>query len=239
MPFNVGGNILDYGDVKYFNNLDIVRDSLVTYVNAGIAASYYTGSISTWNDLSGNGYNGTLNNGPTFVTASGGAIVCDGSDDDVSFGNILSINKFTLCLWVYPGSTQTTYADIIDNNHRGGTSYVCQQEVSNTNQYSFGVGDSGAGSNTGLFTLTANQWVFLTFTYDLGVKGYNNGVLFATGAAAGNPTYTGIETLRLAEWGGGGRNWNGRYGLFIAYNRALTATEVLQNFNATRTRFGI
>jgi hypothetical protein len=216
----------------------IVTNNLILHLDAGNKNSY-SGSGTLWTDLTGNGYNGTLNNGASFNSSNGGSIVLDGTDDDISFGNILSINKFTISLWVYPGTTQTTYADIIDNNHRGGTSFVLQQDVSNTNVYGFGVGDGASGSSTGNFTLTANQWVNLTFTYDLGVRGYRNGVIFATGAAAGNPNYTGIETLRLGEWGGGGRNWNGRYGSFLAYNRALSATEVFQNYSVQKSRFGL
>jgi hypothetical protein len=238
MAFNVGGNNITYNHINYYNNLNIVRDSLLTYVDAGIIASY-SGSGTTWTDISNNSKNGTLTNGPTFVTGSGGAIVLDGSDDTIEFGSSFSINTFSICVWVNAGSTQGVYADILDNNHRGGTSYVCQQDYTNTNQFGFGVGDGSAGSSTSVFTLTANTWYFLTFTFQNQTKGYINGTLFSTGAVCGNPVYTGIESFRLGGWGGGGRNFNGKYGSMIFYTRALSATEVLQNFNATRTRFGI
>lgn len=238
MPLNISGSIVNSAIASTLSYKNIITRGLIVHLDASAIDSYpQTGT--TWFDISGQTNNGILNNGPTFNSGNGGSIVLDGSDDDISFGNILSINQFTFNLWVYPGSTQTTYADIIDNNHRGGSSYVCQQEVNSTNQYSFGVGDGASGSNTGLFTLTANQWVCLTFTYNLQVRGYINGALFGTGAVAGNPNYTGIETFRLGEWGGGGRNWNGRYGNFMAYNRALAASEVLQNYNVQKSRFGL
>jgi len=238
MPLNISGSIVNSAIASTLSYKNIITRGLIVHLDASAIDSYpQTGT--TWFDISGQTNNGTLNNGPTFNSANGGSIVLDGADDDISFGNILSINQFTLSLWVYPGSTQTTYADILDNNHRGGTSYVIQQDFTNTNQYTFGVGDGGSGSTTSIFTLTANQWVHLTFTYNLQTKGYINGSLFSTGLSAGNPNYTGIETLRLGEWGGGGRNWNGRYGNFMAYNRALAASEVLQNYNVQRSRFGL
>jgi hypothetical protein len=238
MPVDINGNIISNAVATGLRYKDIVTRGLIVHLDASAIDSYpQTGT--TWYDISTNTNNGTLNNGPTFNSANSGSIVLDGTDDDISFGNILSINTFTLSLWVYPGATQTTYADILDNNHRGGTSFVCQQNFSNTNQYSFGVGDNSSGSGTSLFTLTANTWTLLTFTNQNQVKGYINGSLFSTGAVCGNVYYTGIETFRLGEWGGGGRNWNGRYGNFMAYDRALAASEVLQNYNVQKSRFGL
>jgi hypothetical protein len=238
MPLDISGSVISKAVATGLRYKDIVTRGLIVHLDASAIDSYpQTGT--TWYDISTNTNNGTLNNGPTFNSANNGSIVLDGTDDDISFGNILSINTFTLSLWVYPGATQTTYADILDNNHRGGTSFVCQQNVNATNQYGFSVGDGGAGSDVGLFTLTANQWTHLTFTFNSQAKGYTNGSLFGTGASIANPYYTGIETFRLGEWGGGGRNWNGRYGNFMAYNRALAASEVLQNYNVQKSRFGL
>jgi hypothetical protein len=236
MPFNIGGNTITSNHIKYYNN--IVRDSLLTHVDANITASY-NGTDTAWTDLSGNNKNGTLTNGPTFTSTNGGAIILDGTNDTIEFGTSFSINTFTICVWVNPGSTQPTYADIFDNNHRGGTSFVCQQNVSSTNEFSFGVGDTLSGSGTSLFTLTANTWTFLSFTNQNQVKGYINGSLFSTGAVCGNVFYSGIESFRLGGWGGGGRNFNGKYGSFLFYTRALSAVEVLQNYNSQRARFGL
>lgn len=238
MPFNIGGNIITNSHIKYYNDLNIVRDSLYSYVDANIVDSY-NGSGTTWTDISGNSRHGTLANGPTFVTGSGGAIVLDSSDDTVEFASSFSINTFSICVWVNAGSSQNVYADIFDNNHRGGSSYVCQQNYTSTNEFGFGVGDGASGSSTSLFTLSTGTWTFLSFTFQNQTKGYINGVLFSTGATCGDPYYSGIESFRLGGWGGGGRRFNGRYGSMIFYSRALTATEILQNFNATRTRFGV
>jgi hypothetical protein len=87
--------------------------------------------------------------------------------------------------------------------------------------------------------VASNNLFNLTFTNQNQVKGYINGSLFSTGSVCGNVYYTGIESFRLGGWGGGGRNFNGKYGSFMFYTKALSSTEVLQNYNAQKSRFGL
>ena len=67
-------------------------------LDAGIATSY-PGSGTIWTDLSGNGNNGTLTNGPTFSSADGGSIVCDGVNDHIALPSIDTNSDFTLNFW--------------------------------------------------------------------------------------------------------------------------------------------
>ena len=71
----------------YLQSLGIVTDGMVLNLDAGTPLSY-PGSGTTWTDLSGNGRNGTLTNGPTYNSANGGSIVFDGSNDYISFNNV-------------------------------------------------------------------------------------------------------------------------------------------------------
>jgi hypothetical protein len=216
----------------------IVLNGLAVYLDAANTKSY-PGSGTTWTDLSGFQRNGTLTNGPTYSSADSGSIVLDGVDDDVALGTFFTFTNFTISLWVYPGATQTTYADIFDNNHTGTQNFNCQQNVSNTNQYQFGCLNATNNSVTSVFTLTANIWQHLTFTWNNSVaSAYINGVFQSSGSAANPINYT-SPNLRIGEWGGGGRNWNGRVACFMAYNRVLSTSEITQNFNALRGRFGI
>jgi hypothetical protein len=216
----------------------IVTNGLVLNLDAGFTPSYST-SGTTWYDLSYNGYNGTLTNGPTFNSSNGGSIVFDGVDDYATAGNFFTYQTFTINLWVKPGSSQTTYADIIDNNHTGAQNWVCQQNENDLNQYQFGVfGSSFQNSLTGTFTLTSNIWVNLTFTFDGDkVRGYINGSLFGTGASLGTTIHYAAPTFNIGRWNSGGRNWNGQYGMISVYNRQLTSQEILQNYNAQVSRF--
>ena len=219
-----------------------IQDGLVLYLDAGDLSSY-PGSGETWTDLSGNGNNGTLENGVGYDSANGGFLSFDGVDDYVNLGAFFTYQEFTISLWVYPGSTQVQYADIFDNNHTDFRNFVLQQNDLDTNQYAFGTQDaSGVISASGTLTLAANIWTHLSFTFSPSTRviAYINGAFHSQGALAGgrNILYQ-SQTLSIARWSAGGRHWNGRMGNFMAYNRVLTASEVQQNFNATRSRFGI
>jgi len=215
---------------------DIVTDGLTFAIDAGSTRSY-PGSGTTVTDLSGT--NNVTLSGVGFATNNGGVFTYDGVDDQGTAGDFFNYQAFTINLWVKPGSTQVQYADILDNDHNGNRNWVLQQNSNNQNVYSFGVhGASYENSYTGNFTLTAGDWVNLTFTYDgTRVRGYNNGVLFATGAALGTTINYSAQDFHIGRWGGGGRYWEGEYGPLYCYNTVLNAAQILQNYNALKSRF--
>jgi hypothetical protein len=215
---------------------DIVDDGLTFAIDAGSTRSY-PGSGTTVTDLSGT--NNVTLSGVGFATNNGGVFTYDGVDDQGTAGDFFNYQAFTINLWVKPGSTQVQYADILDNDHNGNRNWVLQQNSNNQNVYSFGVhGASYENSYTGNFTLTAGDWVNLTFTYDgTRVRGYNNGVLFATGAALGTTINYSAQDFHIGRWGGGGRYWEGEYGPLYCYNTVLNAAQILQNYNALKSRF--
>jgi hypothetical protein len=168
----------------------------------------------------------------------------DGTDDYIDCGTFFNYQTFTIELWVNPGTTQTTYADIFDNNHTGFQNFVLQQNASDLNNYAFGVIDgSGSISATGTIVLTANTWTHLAFTFSPSTRviAYVNGAFHSQGNLAGGRTINYVSpNLSLGRWSyGNSRFWNGKMSSFKSYNRILTASEVQQNFNATRSRFSI
>ena len=168
----------------------------------------------------------------------------DGTDDYIDCGTFFNYQTFTIELWVNPGTTQTTYADIFDNNHTGFQNFVLQQNASNLNQYDFYVNDgSGNISATGTIVLTANTWTHLAFTFSPSTRviAYVNGAFHSQGNLAGGRTINYVSpNLSLGRWSyGNSRFWNGKMSSFKSYNRILTASEIQQNFNATRSRFSI
>jgi hypothetical protein len=168
----------------------------------------------------------------------------DGTDDYIDCGTFFNYQTFTIELWVNPGTTQTTYADIFDNNHTGFQNFVLQQNASDLNQYDFYVIDgSGSISATGTIVLTANTWTHLAFTFSPSTRviAYVNGAFHSQGNLAGGRTINYVSpNLSLGRWSyGNSRFWNGKMSSFKSYNRILTASEVQQNFNATRSRFSI
>ena len=207
----------------------IVTNGLVLCLDAGNVKSYVSGSTS-WNDLTSNQNVGTLTNGPTFNTGSGGSIVFDGVNDYLNLGNpsTLNILNFTVCAWA-KSSTFTNYQNII---FKGTT----------TGQYGIALNSSGDWTiqpNTG-FTgdiLSLNTWNFFVGTYNgTQITAYRNGVQKQQYSIAqsyfGSIITVGTDTVNS-------RYFNGNIAQVSIYNRALSATEILQNYNATKTRFGL
>ena len=215
---------------------DIVKDNLTFAIDAGSTRSY-PGSGTAVTDLSGP--NNVTLSGVGFASNNGGVFVYDGVDDQGTAGDFFNYQAFTINLWVKPGSTQNQYANIIDNDHNGNRNWTCQQSSTSQNLYNFGVfGASYQASNTGLFQLIAGDWVNLTFTYDGDkIRGYRNSVLFATGSSLGTTINYSAQDFHIGRWGGGGRYWEGEYGPLYCYNAALNSTQVLQNYNALKSRF--
>jgi len=101
-----------------------VTSGLVLYLNAADRNSYTSGS-ATWQDLSGNGNNGTLTNGPTFNSANGGSIQFDGNDDYISMRNFIgNVTTFTVCKWINLSSNQTSRTIFSNYITAGGTNWV-------------------------------------------------------------------------------------------------------------------
>jgi hypothetical protein len=243
MPLNINGIVINGTIAKVSSFKNVITRGLTYYLEASAAESIpETGT--TWTDISSNNV-ATLTNGAVWSSTDNGIVTVDGTNDFIDCGNVVgSATTFTICSWLYPGSSQNIFANIFDNNHTGTQNWTCQQNSSNINQYDFGVNntDTNLNRSTGLFNLTANTWSFLTFTFDTSgtIRGYVNASLFSTSASGGSITYS-SPYLRLGAWGGQGiaRYWNGRYGNFYYYNRALVAAEITQNFNVQRGRFGI
>jgi hypothetical protein len=135
-------------------------------------------------------------------------------------------------MWVKPGSSQTEYADIIDNNH-GGYSFVLQQDSSNINSYYWYVAD-GVYNSFIYVNLTANVWQHITMVYNAnGTRHlYLNGDLVGSAPTAANGIlYDGNEHLRLGRWGGGGRNWNGAIDEVRIYSTSLPQSQIVSEMN--------
>jgi hypothetical protein len=240
MPFDIGGFIYNSQHADNQDYKNIIKTGLVLHLDASALESY-PGSGTSWYDMSANNNHSTLVNGATYNSSNQGSIVLDGADDYVAVGSFMSYNTFSILLWVNPGSTQNTYADIFDNNHTGTQNFVCQQNVNNLNQYEFSMIGASTYSATGLFTLSANTWTFLSFTFDGSVaRAYINGALNGTGGSM-TPNYV-SPYFRLGCWAGFGslaRFWNGKYGNCMLYNRRLSTEEILQTYNVQKGRFGL
>ena len=212
----------------------IINDSsLVLYLDAANSKSYVSGS-TTWNDISRGGNTGTLVNGPAYNSANGGSIVFDGVDDCIvvsSNANILSKTSYTKISWFY--ITSYLY-NIISGGNSGAHAFWLGGTAN------LRAGHNGAWSTVVSTTnLSLNTWYFgaVTFNTTNGWKLYVNGVQESTSVST--TTYTGNDEILVGAYGTGTNVFAGRIAVAQVYNKVLTDQEILQNYNATKTRFGL
>jgi hypothetical protein len=232
------------GRIAYYGN--IVTDGLVLNLDAAKQDSY-PDSGTVWRDIAGGVITGSLINGPTFNSNNFGSIVFDGVDDYVSCGNVLfnSASVTTIDIWVnFPSMAVNKY--IMSKGSAGDGIYTFIMYT--------GPGPSGGGSSYVRFAmgnqsgtttptieygfLNWNQWYNFTFIYDGSfVTGYRNAATPISRSLSGN-LYTNTSPISLGV---------DKYGAYAAvnissfkiYNRALSATEITQNYNATKGRYGL
>lgn len=219
----------------------IVMDGLVLYLDAGISQSYPE-SGTVWTDINGLGpkNNSTLTNGPTFNSGNGGNIVLDGSNDYVN----ISCNSNTIR--AYNSSTEFV---IKLPTYLGGQRCILSYRSSNTmyiGKASGGIFVFYNGLSTPGYTvgsISNNSIAHCVVTCDA-----TNNTLstYINGSLAGSVSRTGWSTTYNSNVGLGydlGGNteeyMSGNFYLFRHYNKVLNSTEVLQNFNATKSRFGL
>jgi hypothetical protein len=210
----------------------IVTQGLVLALDAADRNSY-PGSGTTWTDLSGGGNNGTLTNGPTFNSGNGGSIVFDGSNDYVNLPyQLLSGSQdFTVNIWIKA------------NSHAAGT--IFGNYPAGNLQLFYGTVATGMWLNNASTYLDSPGTEFTTnpvFFTAQRIGGnetivYLNGILKKTGASTS--TIGSVSNFRMGTNTSNGEVYNGNIAQVSIYNRALTAAEISQNFNATRSRFGI
>ena len=224
----------------------IVQNGLVLNLDAGVDASYNNGA--SWLDLSPDKRSASFSNGPVFDRDHGGFIYYDGSDDNSYLGDssdeLLLNTTGSACCWAnFPSIWQGGSSLIISKrNHSNPNS----SRVWYLGGYSAGPGINNPrvvsnGINTANNALVYNTWQYLCSTWTGGNGGttniYINGSLSNSGTssiASQSQTGQGVDIGRY------GYQYSAkRLAVVKLYNRALTATEITQNYNATRHRFGV
>ena len=218
----------------------IVTSGLTLCLDAGFISSYQ-GSGTTWYDIAYSGFNGTLTNGPTYNSSNGGTIVFDGTNDycDISTSQMTSslITITGFIKWV-AGTGGMFF---------GFTTYDVWTQSGNLG-YNIGASDvygisSATVTSLGLIGNWAHYTFVMTSTGSIPTnnKIYINGNLQTLAQRLGTTTNSpGFgSNLRLCSWNAGGFYGNLQYGSLQVYNRALTQTEITQNYNAQKSRYGL
>jgi hypothetical protein len=230
-----------------------VTDGLIISLDAANRKSY-PGSGTSWYDLYGGGYVGTLTNGPIHNTTH---FTFDGTNDSIRFGDILDMNTnpFTINVWARKtaDSPSDSYGGaLVSKGSFGGgltgySTYILETTY-NSGQSGFQVRAANVYGTQSGNTIPNNEWLLYTGirdTVNTEVRHYQNGVLKATTDAPNtdNLDNTFVWTVGALSGNASGtiyyRHLKGDISKIDMYNRALTSQEILQNYNATKSRFGL
>ena len=226
----------------------IITQGLVLRLDAANPRSYEPPYTSTaWKDISGNGNNGTLTNGPTFNSGNGGSIVFDGVDDYVTISDKaeLEVVPFSFSCWFKTSQLGS----------RGGIAYKYSQLtiekgwfVSNLTNGRIRVWIGSAPNNykgkDTLLSYNNNVW----YNVCMRVPDYNTVQIFVNGTETSYSTIwnggavSSLDTTEPIQIGAStnyNQYYNGNISTALYYNRALSSTEILQNYNAQKSRFGL
>jgi len=215
---------------------NIITNGLVLNFDASNPSSY-VGTGVTINNISGIGSTGILTNGPTFSQLNGGSISFDGSNDIIVVGNLGTFySQGTINVW-FNSRNLSTPLGVFSTNYDGFNTNVLRIETGETlGSLKLWVGGNGFG---GLIfsNISLNAWYFITITWDQStnnLSGYLNGILNVSSNAW---SIWPSAFVNLGIGMGYNRYLNGNISQFNLYNRALSSTEVLQNYNATKNRY--
>jgi hypothetical protein len=213
---------------------NIVTNGLVLCLDAANRISYVSGS-TTWRDLSGTSNNNTLVASPAFSTDGGGSIVFDGSTKRATLASPFGQAGFTtVSIWynrveaVSSTTWRTLFATTFTNIH-----HLISQDPTRV----LGIWD-GSFKSFSYTPLIDGKFHNYTVVYQSATNAtlYVDGIFVSTIATILNLSTSPIGSI--GNWGGG-NYWAGYLNLPLIYNRALSQQEIVQNYNATKARFGL
>lgn len=216
----------------------IVTTGLVFYLDAANVKSY-PGTGITWSDLSSNGINGSLTNGPLLDSDGGGSMSFDGTDDYATLGISSTLDatmngatNWTISYWVkYTQDGRILDAGDLGNDLIGGLELNTTAIVVNNTASTSSMTASLTSSNWNCICLTKNSSRLHSW--------------YLNGSFSNSQTTTLDYTVSGQTWKIGRRSFNtaailgGKIAQISIYNRVLAEDEILQNFNAIRGRFNI
>ena len=251
MPVNVNGVEINSTTTKVMSYKGVIKRGLILHLDAG-ALDSYPATGTTWYDLSGNGFNATLTNGPTYSTSNGGLIVFDGVDDHA----LINVNS-----WIRSTSSAYTFNSFFyyNGSANGGAPYnVMTYPIDINNNDGFWQhlnlgpwywrtednvsGEFGGQVEASSGFINGNWYQESTVVKTNSLSFYRNGILIATVSTTfnwANLRNDGTAYIYIATGYGENYYMNSSIANFQLYNRELSASEISQNYNVQRTRFGL
>jgi hypothetical protein len=236
--------------MSFFDGPKVVTRGLILSLDASDRNSY-SGTGTTWTDLTGNGYNGTLTNGPVFSTSNNGILTFNsGSSQYVNFGNVLNFERtdaFSVFFWIKaPTPGPSSFFPVINKlNWVVGAKGWRISSQAGVNYLSMTIADNHTVTDINLTVSNVldDTWHCVCFTYNgngvtNGMVGYLDSVLQASGGG-GNLTTTSTSTTSLQIFGVSASSIYslGSLGNMLVYNRALSASEVIQNYESQKLKY--
>ena len=228
--------------MSVYGGPDIITDGLVLHLDAANTKSY-PGTGTAWNDLSGNGNNSTLTNGPVYYPNKGGYITFDGSNDYANFyapnlGSVTTVESFAYInssiLRMFMG---WLYYDVYMSSGRLG------YNTGNSDIYGL---SASAVSSLGAF----NHWTHYVFEMVSHPTSYTSNKIYINGVSQTLSQQLGSEYSAYKVFNSGNGRISGwradtnqvttmSVAYFRIYNRALSQSEITNNYNALKGRYGL
>jgi len=221
--------------MSFGNGPSIVTNGLVLSLDAADQNSYVSGS-TTWYDLSGNGLVGAQSGStfPTYNTGNGGNLVFNNTPINLGNSSVLNLTNLTLSVWY---KTTSVGNQILIGKSYTTSYYLNIAPVAN----SFSLWTNSSELNVGGITTLGNgNWHNISATMSGTTKTlYYDGSQVSTGTG----TVPAVDSFNLVIGNSGNPNVSapfvGSMGNIQIYNLALSATEIQQNYNALKSRFGL
>jgi len=217
---------------------DIIEDGLVLCLDAASKRSY-PGVGATVTDLK-NGFQGTLQNSPTFSLTNSGTFTFDGSDERIIFTDNIAVTEATFLTWIKRSGGQADWAAIILSRGDGGSTTGLNFYSSTENLgYHWNNASFSYNFNSNLL-VPDGEWCMVAVSVNSSSAVFylyqNSGLSTATKTASHTSS-----NLNHIEIGGDPfksyRQLNGDLSIARIYNRALTADEIRRNYLSTKERF--
>ena len=211
----------------------IITNGLVLCLDAANTKPY-PGSGTTWTDLSGNGNNGTLVNSVGYDSANGGSLSLNGSSDYVRIPNASISKNCSICFW-FKDNNPGAWSDLFTfQTGSDGTASRVEKHGGIAYQYNWYQG--GFANGTVLFNHLGTNFDYICLVFDAqNATCYQNAVQTAQSSSSNFGSASFIDFgKRISIY-----NWNGNIAQVTIYNRPLTPSEVTQNYNALKGRYGL
>lgn len=231
--------LIKNGQLKKYSKFKVITSNLKLHLDASNSSSY-SGTGTTWTDISNSGLSTTLTNGPVYSTNNGGYFTFDGVNDYVSLPSAYpGSNDITIEAWI--NRAATSGANVAIANMDNWTTGCVHFQFAN-GQLQFAL--NGERDKYATYTFSINKWYHVAAAYDKSAKTvsfYVNGQLINTESYSSPPSVAN-QGFKIGAWSNNSsldNFFNGGISLVRIYSTPLTNSQILNNYNNGKQNFGL